>query len=113
MQRMMGLVRRCIEDYRMIEPGDRIAVGVSGGKDSLTLLTLLAALREYVPYSYDLTAITIDMGLGGMDFRLSSGCAGGSACRIPAWRPRSGRSSLSTGRRKIPARCAPKCAAGR
>ena len=46
MQRMMGLVRRCIEDYRMIEPGDRIAVGVSGGKDSLTLLTLLAALRE-------------------------------------------------------------------
>ena len=49
MQRMMGLVRRCIEDYRMIEPGDRIAVGVSGGKDSLTLLTLLAALREY-PY---------------------------------------------------------------
>ena len=52
----------------MIEPGDRIAVGVSGGKDSLTLLTLLAALREYVPYSYDLTAITIDMGLGGMDF---------------------------------------------
>ena len=68
MQRMMGLARRCIEDYRMIEPGDRIAVGVSGGKDSLTLLTLLAALREYVPYSYDLTAITIDMGLGGMDF---------------------------------------------
>ena len=52
MQRMMGLVRRCIEDYRMIEPGDRIAVGVSGGKDSLTLLTLLAALREYVPCSY-------------------------------------------------------------
>lgn len=41
---------------------------MSGGKDSLTLLTLLAALREYVPYSYDLTAITIDMGLGGMDF---------------------------------------------
>ena len=51
MQRMMGLVRRCIEDYRMIEPGDRIAVGVSGGKDSLTLLTLLAALREFAPHS--------------------------------------------------------------
>ena len=68
MQRMMGLMRRCIDDYRMIEPNDKIAVGVSGGKDSLTLLALLAALREYYPQPYNLTAITIDMGLPGMDF---------------------------------------------
>ena len=68
MQRMMGLVRRCIDDYRMIEPNDKIAVGVSGGKDSLTLLALLAALREYYPQPYELTAVTIDMGLEGMDF---------------------------------------------
>ena len=68
MQRMMGLMRRCIDDYRMIQPDDKIAVGVSGGKDSLTLLTLLAALREYYPRPYELTAITIDMGLPGMDF---------------------------------------------
>ena len=68
MQRMMGLMRRCIDDYRMIEPNDKIAVGVSGGKDSLSLLALLAALREYYPQPYDLTAITIDMGLPGMDF---------------------------------------------
>ena len=68
MQRMMGLMRSCIDDYRMIQPDDKIAVGVSGGKDSLTLLTLLAALREYYPRPYELTAITIDMGLPGMDF---------------------------------------------
>ena len=68
MQRMMGLMRRCIDDYRMIQPDDKIAVGVSGGKDSLTLLTLLAAMREYYPRPYELTAITIDMGLPGMDF---------------------------------------------
>ena len=68
MQRMMGLVRRCADDYRMISPDDRIAVGVSGGKDSLTLLALLAAMREYYPRHYELTAITIDMGLEGMDF---------------------------------------------
>lgn len=68
MQKLMGLVRRCADDYKMIEPNDRIAVGVSGGKDSLTLLTLLAALREYYPAPYELTAITIDMGLNGMDF---------------------------------------------
>ena len=47
MQKLMGLVRRCVDDYNMIEAGDRIAVGVSGGKDSLVLLTLLAGLKEY------------------------------------------------------------------
>ena len=42
MQKLMGLVRRCVEDYQMIAPGERLAVGVSGGKDSLVLLKLLA-----------------------------------------------------------------------
>ena len=65
MQKMMGLVRRCIEDYNMISPGDRIAVGVSGGKDSLVLLQILAGLREYM--NFTLEAVTIDMGLG-MDY---------------------------------------------
>lgn len=68
MQHLMGLVRRCADDYAMIEAGDRIAVGVSGGKDSLTLLVLLAGLRKYYPKPFDLHAITIDMGLPGMDF---------------------------------------------
>ena len=68
MQKMMGLMRKCIDDYHMISPGDKIAVGVSGGKDSLTLLYVLAALRSYYPAPFELTAITIDMGLGGMDF---------------------------------------------
>lgn len=67
MQKLMGLVRRCVEDYKMIEEGDKIAVGVSGGKDSLVLLTLLAGLRNYYNKPYDLEAITIDMGLG-MDY---------------------------------------------
>ena len=68
MQKLMGLVRRCVDDYHMIEPGDRIVVGVSGGKDSLTLLVLLAGLRAFYPKPYELEAITIDMGLDGMDF---------------------------------------------
>lgn len=68
MQRMVGLMRRCIEDYNMIEEGDRIAVGVSGGKDSMVMLMLLAALREYFPKKFELEAITIDLGFEGMDF---------------------------------------------
>lgn len=63
MQKLMGLVRRCVEDYHMIEEGDRIAVGVSGGKDSLVLLKLLAGLRSYYSKPFSLEAITIDMGL--------------------------------------------------
>lgn len=67
MQKMMGLVRRCVDDYNMIQAGDRIAVGVSGGKDSLVLLVLLAGLKKYFNKPFELEAITIDMGLG-MDY---------------------------------------------
>lgn len=68
MQHIMGLVRRCIEDYDMIRDGDRIAVGVSGGKDSLALLDAMARMRDYFPKKYHLEAITLDLGFGGMDF---------------------------------------------
>ena len=72
MNHILSLVRRCVEDYTMIAPGDRIAVGVSGGKDSLVLLAALARLRAFYPVPYELEAVTLDMGhaegLPGMDF---------------------------------------------
>jgi tRNA(Ile)-lysidine synthase TilS/MesJ len=68
MERFTGIVRRCVEDYNMIKEGDRIAVGVSGGKDSLALLCALSNLRAYYPRRFTLTAVTIDMGFDGMDF---------------------------------------------
>ena len=68
MQHILGLVRRCVEDYRMIAPNERLAVGVSGGKDSLLTLVALAQLRRFYPIPFTLAAITLEMGMPGMDF---------------------------------------------
>ncbi len=63
-----GMVRRAITDYGMISAGDRICVGVSGGKDSVACLRALAALREYSPVPFDLYAVTLDLGIGPVDY---------------------------------------------
>ena len=63
-----GVIRRAVDDYNMIEEGDKIAVGVSGGKDSLLLLVALHHLQSYYPKHFDLEAITIELGFEGMDF---------------------------------------------
>ena len=62
MNKILSLTRRCVEDYDMIQSGDRVAVGVSGGKDSLTLLVALAKLREFYPVPFVVEAFTLDMG---------------------------------------------------
>ena len=62
MKRLLSFIRRAVDDYNMIEDGDRIAVGVSGGKDSLTLLEGLAEMRRFYPKKYDVVAVTVDMG---------------------------------------------------
>lgn len=68
MKRLLSFVRRAVDDYNMIEDGDRIAVGVSGGKDSLTLLEVLAEMRRFYPKKYEVFAVTIDMGFEASDF---------------------------------------------
>ena len=62
MKKVISLTRKAIEDYNMIEDGDRIAVGVSGGKDSLVLLCALAELSRYYPKKFTVVALTLDMG---------------------------------------------------
>ena len=64
LQKLLSKARRAAEDYNMIEEGDKIAVGLSGGKDSMTLLYILATMRRFYPKKYDVIAISVDMGLG-------------------------------------------------
>lgn len=68
MKRLLSFVRRAADDYSMIEDGDRICVGVSGGKDSLVLLEVLAEMRRFYPKKYEVFAVTVDMGFEGSDF---------------------------------------------
>ena len=60
--------KKALTDYRMLDDGDRILVALSGGKDSLTLLCALAALKRFYPKKFELCAITVDMGFEGADF---------------------------------------------
>ena len=69
MKRLLSFVRRAVDDYEMIEEGDRIAVGISGGKDSLTLLEALSEMRRFYPKKYDIVAITVDMGFPESDMQ--------------------------------------------
>ena len=68
MRKTLGCIRRADERYGMIESGDRVAVGVSGGKDSLLLLTALALYRRFAAHPFTLEAITLGMNYPGMDF---------------------------------------------
>lgn len=68
LQRILSYVRRAVDEYDMIRPGDRICVGVSAGKDSLTLLVALAELRRFYPKPFTLSAVTIDLGFSGVDY---------------------------------------------
>lgn len=68
MNQILSYTRRCVEDYDMIRAGDHIAVGVSGGKDSMVLLAALARLSEFYPKKFTVEAITLDLGVAGMDF---------------------------------------------
>ncbi|MCL2696765.1 MAG: adenine nucleotide alpha hydrolase family protein [Oscillospiraceae bacterium] len=67
MQRVLGYIRKACQEYGLIENGDKIAVGVSGGKDSLVLLAGLAKMRRFFEAEYELRAISLDPRFGGKD----------------------------------------------
>lgn len=67
LQQLLSPFRRAIDEYGMIDEGDKIAIGLSGGKDSLLLVYLFSALRKFYPKKFDVIAITIDMGFKETD----------------------------------------------
>ena len=67
-QKLLSYVRRAVDDYKMIEENDKIAIGLSGGKDSISLLLALSDLRKFYPKKFNICAITVSLGFDGSDF---------------------------------------------
>ncbi len=67
LQQLLSYTRKAIEDYQMIDEGDKITIGISGGKDSLTLLYALHGLKRFYPKKFDIIAVTVDLGFEGFD----------------------------------------------
>lgn len=67
LQRLYSYTRQCIQQFDLIQEGDRIAIGISGGKDSLALLYALAGLRKFFPAKFEILAVTADLGFGEFD----------------------------------------------
>lgn len=68
LQQLLSYTRKAVDDYQMIKDGDKIAIGISGGKDSLTLLYALSGLLRFYPKKFEIEAITVSMGYPDMDF---------------------------------------------
>ena len=67
LQQVLSYVRKAVDDYHMIEDGDKIAVGISGGKDSLTLLYALHGLQRFYPHRFTIHAVTVDLGFENLN----------------------------------------------
>ena len=67
LQRLLSFTRKAVDEYSLIQEGDHIAVGISGGKDSLTLLYALHGLKRFYPNHFELSAVTVDLGFENFD----------------------------------------------
>ena len=105
-----GIIRRGIDDYGMINENDALAVGVSGGKDSLILLLAMKHLQSYYPKSFYLEAVTVDLGFEGMDFAPVSKLCEDIGVPYTSIKTDIKEIVFDVRRKRTPARCARKCA---
>ena len=76
LQQLLSYTRKAIDDYGLIDEGDKIAIGISGGKDSLTLLCALNALKRFYPKKFEIYAVTVDLGFKNLDLdKIKAFCA--------------------------------------
>ena len=109
LKKLLSYTRQAVDDYKLIEEGDHIAVGISGGKDSLTLLYALAGLRRFYPKKFTLTAITVDLGYDSFDLTpIKQLC---EELKVPYHIVKTEIARILTKQsRDLRVRCAPKCA---
>ena len=107
LQRLLSLIRQAVDQYEMIEEGDHIAIGISGGKDSLTLLWGLAHLQKFYPKHFSLSAITVDMGIDTMNLEPIKALCQEIQFLMRSYRRKSGKFSLISGKKPIPVLSAP------
>lgn len=115
MQRLCGLMRKAVQQYEMLAPGDRVLVGVSGGKDSVALTIGLARLRQYLGFPFEVVAVTLDPQFGGkpVDYSALEALFRQYDVSYEVRRTLIGPTSSTTGTRRIPAPSAPRCAGAR
>ena len=68
MRKILSYTRRAVDDYQMINDGDKIAVGVSGGKDSMALMLAMKALQRFYPKKFEMCAVSLSLGFQDMDY---------------------------------------------
>lgn len=110
MQKLLSYTRKAVDEYQLIEEGDRIAVGISGGKDSLTMLYALQGLSRFYPKHFEVEA---SLSIWDMKMLVSGRwkrCAASLGVHYTVTPPRSIRLYLRNARKKIPVPSAPSCA---
>lgn len=113
MKRVLGCIRRADERYRMIEDGDRVCIGVSGGKDSLLLMEAMKLYQCFSYTKFDVCAVMLDLGLKKLDTSAVEAYASRIGMDFPSYIPILAGLCSNIGRRGVPARSAPSCGAGR